>query len=158
MTNSRPYVPQDPYGPPQPHEWQHGAGTRPQVRQSPVYGPAPVMPPFVPRFRPPDHDSHAYVAPLIATVLGGPVIAFCGLIAMFSPMATDSCTPNGCQALTTMLLVAPAVLLLAVVALVVSWALPWRLRHRTTRAVASLAAPLLAVTTLLIYIHLPAAG
>ncbi|MBD0740662.1 hypothetical protein BGM09_14850 [Streptomyces sp. CBMA29] len=112
----------------------------------------------MPPFRPPDHDSHAYVAPLIATVLGGPVIAFCGLIALFSPMATDSCTRNGCQALTTMLLVAPAVLLLAVVALVVSWALPWRLRHRATRAVASLAVPLLAVTTLLIYFHLPAAG
>lgn len=179
MTKSRPYAPQDPYGPPQPHEWQHGAGRAPQRGPRPGFGPAPGPgfgpvrapgygggfgpgpaygpgPAFGP-VRPPDHDRYAFVAPLIATVLGGPVIAFCGMIAMISPMATDSCTAKGCQELTTMLLVAPVVLLLAAMALGLSWLLPWRLRHRTARVAASVAAPLLAATTLLIYFNLPAA-
>jgi hypothetical protein len=75
---------------------------------------------------------------------------------MFSPMATDSCTSHGCQALTRMLLVAPCVLFAAVVALGVSWALPWRRRYRAARLVVAAASPLLAATTLLIYLHLPA--
>ncbi|MEU6852553.1 hypothetical protein ABZ901_21850 [Actinacidiphila alni] len=149
-----------PYGPPQPHEWQHrpaghaapgyGAGFGPGFGPAPAFRPGPV--------RPPDHDRHAYVAPLIATVLGGPLIAFCGMIVMISPMATDSCTTHGCHDLYRMLLVAPAVLFLAVLALGLSWLLPWRLRHRTARVVAATAAPLLAAATLLIYANLPAAS
>jgi hypothetical protein len=155
MTKSSPYVPRDPYGPPQPHEWQHRAGPAPYTADPPPYRPRPAYHPGP--VRPPDHDRHAYVAPLIATVLGGPIIVFCAMIAMISPMATDACTVDGCQALTRMLLLAPVVLVCAVLSLGLSWALPWRLRHRTARATAAAAAPVLAATTLLIYFHLPAA-
>lgn len=162
MTKSSPYAsaPRDPYGPPQPHEWQHRAGAAPYAAVPPYNRPGPGFfgPVRAPRLRPPDHDRHAFVAPLVASVLGGPVMVFCGMIVMISPMATDSCTANGCHDLYTMLLVAPAVLVLAVLSLGLSWLLPWRLRHRTTRAVAAAAAPLLAATTLLIYCNLPAAS
>lgn len=149
-THHAPYQPRDPYGPARPHEWQHGGPSpcRPGFRATPQYR----LP-----YRPvPDADRRAFVGPLIATVLAVPLIALDGLIMMFSPMATDSCTPDGCQALTRMLLVAPCVLVAAVVALGVSWALPWRRRYRAARLVVAAASPLLAATTLLLYLHLPA--
>jgi hypothetical protein len=141
MTRQSPYAsaPRDLYGPPQPHEWQHRAGAAPYDAVPPRQWPHPYRPGPL---RPPDHDRQAFVAPLIASVLGGPVIVFCGMIALISPM----------------LLVAPGVLLLAVLSLGLSWLLPRRLRYRGPRAVAAVAALLLAATTLMLYFHLPAAG
>jgi hypothetical protein len=155
MTRHSPYAPapRDPYGPPQPHEWQHRAGAAPYADVPPRHWSAPYRPG---PSRPPDHDRQAFVAPLIASVLGGPVIVFCAMIALISPMAMDSCTAHGCHALTTMLLVAPGVLLLAVLSLGLSWLLPRRLRYRGPRAVAAAAALLMAATTLMLYLHLPA--
>lgn len=170
-----PYVSPDPYGPARPHEWQHGDGSRPDLSAPPRpyavpalpaaghpadrFGPPMAWPPRpYPRVRPPGYDRYAFVAPLIATLLGAPLIAFDAIIALFSPMATDSCTAHGCQALDRMLLLAPVVLALAAASLGVCWLLPWRVRHRVPRIAAALAAPLLAVTTILIYTHLPAAN
>jgi type IV secretory pathway VirB2 component (pilin) len=159
------YQSRDPYGPARPHEWQHGGPQRLSPGPGPSYGPGPydapvrgrVFPPGPGSFgRGPGHDAHAFVGPLIATVLAAPLIAFCGLIMMFSPMATDSCTPGGCQALNRALLTAPCVLFAAVVALGVSWALPWRRSYRAARLVVAAASPLLAATTLMLYFHLPA--
>lgn len=104
----------------------------------------------------PERDRRAFVVPLIATVLSAPLIALDAVCVMLSPMATDSCTMHGCQALDRVLLAAPCVLLLSCAALGVSWALPWRLRYRAVRVVPAVTAPLLALATLLIYLHLPA--
>jgi hypothetical protein len=109
-------------------------------------------------FPEPDRDRHAYVAPLIATLLGGPLMLIGLLVACASPMATDPCTPGGCHDLNRMLLIIPCVLGLGLVALVLAWVLPWRLDMRAYRCVAAVAAPLLALTTLLLYLDLPAAN
>jgi len=114
-----------------------------------------MTPYTVPR-QDPDRDRRAFVGPLIATVLSAPLIALDAFCVLFSPMATDSCTPHGCRDLDRALLAAPCVLLMAWAALGISWAIPWRLRHRTVRLLPAAAAPLLALATLLIYLHLPA--
>jgi len=114
------------------------------------------MTPYTVRLWDPERDRRAFVAPLIATVVSAPLVLIDAVCVMFSPMATDSCTVHGCQALDRALLAAPCVLLLSWAALGVSWALPWRLRYRAVRVVPAVAAPLLALATLLIYLHLPA--
>ena len=118
------------------------------------------MTPYTVPLRPqdPERDRRAFVAPLIATVLSAPLMALDAFCVLFSPMATDSCTPHGCHALYRSLLAAPCVLAAAWAALGVAWGIPWRLRYRAVRAVPAVAAPLLALAALLIYLRLPAAS
>jgi hypothetical protein len=106
----------------------------------------------------PDRDRRAHVAPLVATVFGVPLMLVDGLIVMFSPMATDSCSAGGCHALYTALTIGPCLLAAAVLALIGAWQIPHRLRHRLLRTALSAAAPLLALSALLLYLHLPAAS
>lgn len=137
-----------------------------QPSGSPTPGwPAPQPPrwyaPPAPRsLRPvhPDHDPRAYIAPLIGTLLAGPVLVLCSMAALISPMATDSCTAHGCHALYWALALAPCLIAAGYAALALAWALPWRRRMRAARIVLSAAAPLLAGATVLVYVNLPAAS
>lgn len=140
----------------QPHEWQHG-GAPHGFGPPPAYGFGPPPPPYGVRPADPERDRHAFVAPMIASVLAAPVIVVGGMFTMISPMATDSCTAHGCQALYRMLLLAPCLLVLAAGALGASWAVPWRRRHRAKRIALAALAPLLALAAAMIYLHLPAA-
>ncbi|WNI16007.1 hypothetical protein [Actinacidiphila sp. ITFR-21] len=156
MTPPAPSSAPFPDEPPAPHEWRHG-GPDPYPYPYPyAYGAfGPYLPP---RPADPDRDPHAYLAPLAASVLGVPLMLISSAAVLISPMATDSCTADGCHALYTALLLAPCVLGLSFVALALAWALPRRRRHRAQRYAAAAAVPLLALAPLLIYVNLPAAS
>ncbi|WP_053851150.1 hypothetical protein [Streptomyces sp. NRRL B-24085] len=109
----------------------------------------------------PDHDQdrHAWVAPLVATVLlvvlGPLALLFGGL----SAMATDSCGPDDCpRALTASLTVIYAILefgaLVTLPAFVASWALPWQRRWSALRAWLALLAVLPPATVLALVLTL----
>ncbi|MFF7645515.1 hypothetical protein [Streptomyces canus] len=100
-----------------------------------------------------DQDRHAWVAPLVATVLlvilGPLALLFGGL----SAMATDSCGPDDCpRALMASLTAIYAILefggLVTLPAVVASWALPWQRRWSTLRAWMALLAVLPPATVL----------
>ncbi|MDQ0761718.1 hypothetical protein [Streptomyces canus] len=107
-----------------------------------------------------DQDRHAWVAPLIATILlvllGPPALLFGGL----SAMAGDSCGPDGCpSALTTSVTAIYATLgfgiLVTLPALVASWALPWHRRWSALRAWLAALAVLPPLTVLVLVFTLP---
>lgn len=131
---------------PAPAPWQ--AEPLPPVRWYATPPPSPLVAP--------DRDPRAYVAPLIATVTAGPVLALGAMAAMFSPMATDSCEADGCHALYRALALAPCLLAAGYAALGAAWAVPWRRRLRVLRTAFAVAAPVLAVAAVLVYLHLPA--
>lgn len=141
------------YGPPgfgpAPAPWQAAPLPRPaRWYATPTPPPSPLVHP--------DRDPRAYVAPLIATVTAGPVLALGAMAAMFSPMATDSCAADGCHALYRALALAPCLLTAGYAALGAAWALPWRRRLRVLRTAFAVVAPVLAVAAVLVYLHLPA--
>lgn len=141
------------YGPPgfgpAPAPWQAAPLPRPaRWYATPTPPPSPLAHP--------DRDPRAYVAPLIATVTAGPVLALGAMAAMFSPMATDSCAADGCHALYRALALAPCLLTAGYAALGAAWALPWRRRLRVLRTAFAVVAPLFAVAAVLVYLHLPA--
>lgn len=73
-----------------------------------------------------------------------------------SPMATDSCGPDNCSsALTTSLVAAPVVWLVAVIALLVSWVLPARPRFRAARGRLVAVSAFAGLMTFLILANLP---
>ncbi|SEG31660.1 hypothetical protein SAMN05216223_104325 [Actinacidiphila yanglinensis] len=134
-----PAAPAAPSGPPEPAEPDAGP---PRPRRV-VRGPSP------------DPDRYAYVAPLVARVCAVPMLAVGGLYTLGSGMATDPCSAHGCQALDQALIMGACLFVAGLVALLTSWALP---RHlRTARELTALAAPVLALISLLIYFNLPAA-
>lgn len=88
---------------------------------------------------------HAWVAPLVSTLVTLPASGVALLYGGLSPMACDSC--NGAQAdrFTHSFDAGWAVLctglVLALAVLVAAWAVPWRQRRTATRVLLSLAAP-----------------
>jgi hypothetical protein len=95
------------------------------------------------------------VPPVIGTLIAGPMLAVGGLYALGSGMATDSCTPGGCQALNLSLVLGACLVAFGLVALLTSWAVP---RHLVgARAAAAAVACFLALCALAVYFHLPAA-
>lgn len=110
---------------------------------------------------PADQDRHAWVAPLVATVLLlflGPAALFLGGI---SAMATDSCGPDDCSsALNTSLSLIYGILEfggpVTLAAFVTAWALPWKRRWSALRACVAAASLLPALTVLFLVLTLPA--
>ncbi|GAA2962897.1 MULTISPECIES: hypothetical protein [Streptomyces] len=88
---------------------------------------------------------HAWVAPLLSTLLTLPAAGFALLYGGLSPMACDSCDGAEADRFTESFDAAWAVLcaglLLSMAVLLASWVLPWRQRHVPTRALLSVAAP-----------------
>ncbi|MFJ4692896.1 hypothetical protein [Streptomyces sp. NPDC088766] len=110
---------------------------------------------------PADQDRHAWVAPLVATVL----LIFLAPAALFlgglSAMATDSCGPDDCSAaLNTSLTLIYGILELGgpvtLAAFVAAWALPWKRRWSAVRACLAAASLLPPLTVLFLVFTLPA--
>ncbi|MGX1270742.1 hypothetical protein [Streptomyces phaeoluteigriseus] len=108
-----------------------------------------------------DQDRHAWVAPLVATVL----LVFLGPAALFlgglSAMATDSCGPDDCSSgLNTSLTVIYGILTVGgpvtLVAFVTGWALPWTRRWSAVRAWLAAGSLLPSLTVLILVFTLPA--
>ncbi|MFD6279797.1 hypothetical protein ACFWFI_30170 [Streptomyces sp. NPDC060209] len=88
---------------------------------------------------------YAWAAPLIATLVTLPAAAFALLYGGLSPMACDSC--NGAQAdrfddsFNAAWAVLCTGLVLSLIVLVASWALPWRQQQAAKRVLLAMAAP-----------------
>ncbi|MFF5972132.1 hypothetical protein ACFY7C_11505 [Streptomyces sp. NPDC012769] len=88
----------------------------------------------------------AWIAPLVSTLVTVPL----GLVALFfaglSPMACDSCNEAEADRFDASFAVAFPVfvtgLLVSLALLIISWALPWRVRHSARRVGFAFAAPL----------------
>lgn len=93
---------------------------------------------------------------MLCGVLCAPLFAVGALCFMAAPMMTDSCTPHGCQALNRVILLAPCLLLLALLALAGCWRLPSR--RRLLRPVLAVGALTLAPAAVHLYVDLPAAN
>ncbi len=92
-----------------------------------------------PLARPQDHDSWAWVVRTVISVVMLPLLGIDFFFIGLSPMATDSCGPDHCSdALNDALLAAPVVWLVALVLLIVTWALPSRTRFRDARLITAL--------------------
>ncbi|MET9596066.1 hypothetical protein ABZY45_34835 [Streptomyces sp. NPDC006516] len=101
---------------------------------------------------------HAWIAPLISTLLTLPAAGLALLYGGLSPMACDSC--NGPQAdrftdsFDTAWAVLSTGLVLSLIVLVASWALPWQRRQDAKRALLATAAPAVVVVTFLAFMAL----
>ncbi|AEN10651.1 MULTISPECIES: hypothetical protein [unclassified Streptomyces] len=88
---------------------------------------------------------HAWVAPLLSTLLTLPAAGFALLYGGLSPMACDSCDGAEADRFTESFDAAWSVLctglLLSMAVLLTSWVLPWRLRQAPRRLVLATAAP-----------------
>ncbi|MFJ4826494.1 hypothetical protein ACIP5L_24830 [Streptomyces bacillaris] len=103
-------------------------------------------------------DPRAWISPLICTLVTLPM----GLVALFigglTPMACDSC--NGAEAARFDASFAPAWtvlcvgLLLTLMVLVASWAMPWQVRNTARRVGLSLAAPATTMVTFVAFMAL----
>ncbi|MFD7981010.1 hypothetical protein [Streptomyces sp. NPDC059071] len=109
----------------------------------------------------PTHDPDArvtggWVAPLLSTVVTLPLGFLTLVYAMFSPMACDSCDSAAADRFEDSFKVAfplaMAGLLVALVLLVTSWALPRRARHSARRVGLAVAAPVTVVVTALVFV------
>ncbi|MDQ0795752.1 hypothetical protein [Streptomyces sp. B1I3] len=87
--------------------------------------------------------------PLVSTLVTLPAAGFALLYGGLSPMACDSCNGAAADRFTDSFDAGWAVLctglVLSLVVLVASWALPWRQRQAATRVFLSMAAPGVAV-------------
>ncbi|MFJ8754840.1 hypothetical protein ACIREO_36860 [Streptomyces sp. NPDC102441] len=88
---------------------------------------------------------HAWAGPLISTLVTLPAAALALFFGGLSPMACDSCDGAQADRFTDSFNAAWAALctglVLSLVVLVASWALPWRRRQAAARVLLSIAAP-----------------
>ncbi|MEU1213959.1 hypothetical protein ABZ424_16350 [Streptomyces sp. NPDC005790] len=88
---------------------------------------------------------HAWAGPLVSTLVTLPAAALALFFGGLSPMACDSCDGAQADGFTDSWNAAWAVLctglVLSLIVLVTSWALPWRQRQAATRVLLSMAAP-----------------
>ncbi|MFB4423662.1 hypothetical protein C5F59_021580 [Streptomyces sp. QL37] len=93
---------------------------------------------------------HAWAGPLISTLLTLPAAALALFFGGLSPMACDSCDGTQADRFTDSFDTAWAVLctglVLSLIVLVASWALPWRQRQAAPRVLLSMAAPAVVLT------------
>jgi hypothetical protein len=141
----------------------------PPLRPGPPLPPGPPRPALPPTAagRPPEpwpyavhltgtdspREPREIFVPVLCSVLCAPLLAIGALFFMLSPLATDSCEPDGCHALFRAMEVDPCVLALAAVLLAGCWAVPNRWHAvRPLLGVGALAA---ALTGVYLYVHLP---
>ncbi|WP_069174531.1 hypothetical protein [Streptomyces griseus] len=88
---------------------------------------------------------HAWIAPLLSTLLTLPAAGTALFYGALSPMACDACNGAAADRFTDSFAVGWGVLrvglLLSLVVLVASWALPWRRRRDPARVLLACAAP-----------------
>lgn len=101
---------------------------------------------------------HAWIAPLISTLLTLPAAGLALLYGGLSPMACDSCDGPQADRFTdsfdTAWVVLSTGLVLSLIVLVASWALPWQRGQDAKRALLAMAAPAVVVVTFLAFMAL----
>ncbi|MFF0076457.1 hypothetical protein [Streptomyces sp. NPDC005494] len=101
---------------------------------------------------------HAWVAPLVSTLLTLPAAGLALLYGGLSPMACDSCNGPRADRFTdswnTAWTVLSTGLVLSLIVLVASWAVPWQRRQNATRAFLAVAAPAVVVVSFIAFMAL----
>ncbi|MEV6730380.1 MULTISPECIES: hypothetical protein [unclassified Streptomyces] len=100
-------------------------------------------------------DKRAFVAPLVSTLLTLPMALVALFFAGLSPMACDSCGEAASDRFDASFGIAFPVfgtgLLLVLVVLVTSWALPWQRRNSARRITFALLAPAAVVLDYIVF-------
>ncbi|MFJ6516590.1 hypothetical protein ACIQMO_28895 [Streptomyces sp. NPDC091406] len=106
----------------------------------------------------PDEDPHAWIAPLISSVVTVPLGLAALLYGALSPMECDSCNGAVAERFHDSWMIGWTVLwiglLIALAVLIASWAVPHQLRYAARRFVLALAAPATVVVTFVAFMAL----